>query len=51
MRRVIVSLARESAPAARTPASRLAKYLWAILPWVIVTAFVFLAVKLIAQAP
>jgi hypothetical protein len=44
-------IGRDSAPAARTPALRLAKYLWAVVPWVIVAAFVFLAVKLIAAAP
>jgi hypothetical protein len=44
-------IVRDSAPAARTPASRPAKYLWAVAPWVIVAAFVFLAVKLIAEAP
>jgi hypothetical protein len=44
-------IARDSAPAARPAASRRAKYLWAAAPWVIIAAFVFLAVKLIAEAP
>jgi hypothetical protein len=44
-------IACDTAPAARSPAWRLAKYLWAVVPWAIVAAFVFLAVKLIAAAP
>jgi hypothetical protein len=44
-------IARGCAPAGRTLASRPAKYLWAVAPWVIVAGFAFLAVKLIAAAP
>jgi hypothetical protein len=44
-------IARDSAPAAGNPAARSAKYLWAVFPWIIVAAFIFLVMKLIAAVP
>jgi hypothetical protein len=44
-------ITRDAEPAARTLASRAAKYLWMAVPWVIVAGFAVLAVKLIVAAP